>query len=127
MPPSFLQHPDAAAFAHEHEARVLWHSPDHAVVALSVDTLAHTLLVQAVRLRLGDGAVACSVYAIYREGSMTFEAAVRFDCPSDAGALGTALLDCVATAHFHTAVIVPLAREVRTHFGRPHGSSGSAG
>ena len=105
---------------------MLWQSTDHAVVALSVDTLAHTLLVQAVRLRLGDRPC-CSVLAIYREGSMTFEAAVRFDCPSGAGSLAAALLDCVATPHFHAAVIAPLAREVGRHFGKPNADAGDAG
>jgi hypothetical protein len=122
MPPFSFQHPNPGPFAHEHEARVLRRSPDHAVVALSIDTLAHTLIVQAVRLRIGH-VVGCSVYAIYREASMTFEATVRFDCPSEA-AIDSALLDCVATPDFRDAVIGPIACEVRRHFDRPHASPG---
>ena len=75
--------------------------------------LSNTLLVQLVKFPFVDR---YSLYAVYREGGVTFDAFARFDIGDQTGSVAEVLEAYVQTAHFMTAVLVPIGREVERHF-----------
>ena len=80
-----------------------------------VPTLSNTLLVQLLKLPFTDR---YSLYAVYREGDVTFDAIARFDIGEQASCLRELLEAFVQTAAFETAVLQPLFEEVSKHFER---------
>jgi hypothetical protein len=88
-----------------------------ALLTLLVAELPNTMFVQLHGLRLGE-APAYSLYAFYREAEMEFEAATRLQRGKPEKDLAELLNGFVRSPSFRTGVLVPLVREVRTHFRR---------
>ena len=82
-----------------------------------VPGLANTLLVQVYRSLLGKRPT-YSLYAVYREGEMTFDATVRIDVTAPDMRLDELLRRFLRSNDFDLAVIRPIAERVRLHFGR---------
>jgi hypothetical protein len=82
-----------------------------------MNDLPNTLLVQLFGLRVA-GTRKFSLYALYREGDMTFEAVMCFDRGTSKACLDDLLRSFVDRQSFRAAVITPLIREVAAHFGR---------
>ena len=80
-----------------------------------VPTLSNTLLVQLLRLPVSDR---YSLFAVYREGDVTFDAIARFDIGDQTSCLSDLLEAFVQTEAFETAVLQPLVAEVLEHFER---------
>lgn len=88
-----------------------------ALVSSFVQGLADTLLVQLVGNTYGHARI-FSLYSVYREGDMSFDAIMRFKVLDPSMPLEDILGAFVRSLAFEVAVIEPLARRVRQHFGR---------
>ncbi len=90
---------------------------DHvALVALMTPMLPNSVLVQLFGTPFGVRQV-FSLYAVYREDSMTFDAIIRFEPGVEARlSKGDLLQRFVARSSFDRAVLQPLASRVRSHF-----------
>jgi hypothetical protein len=99
------------------ETRLLAEDADFALVSALVPKLANSLLVQLFRCPLGE-AHPMSLYAVYREGGMTFDAIVGFDAGMPAGPLADLLEAFVRSSTFRRAVLKPLRQAVEKHFER---------
>lgn len=107
----------ARPLRHAEAPRTLFTGPDAALISLCVHGWANSLLVQLMRLPVGRSET-FSLYTLYREGSMTFEATVRFDMGESRLPLETVLTAFVRGSEYEQAVLKPLARQVRQHFHR---------
>ena len=97
------------------EYRILSTSRHAVVVSLLTDGLANTALLQLLRIETGVSR-ALSVYAVYREASMTFEASAKlvFERPGDS--LDTIAHTLVRDPEFLGFMLTPVDRAVRRHF-----------
>ena len=75
--------------------------------------MSNTLLVQLVKLPFADR---YSLYVVYREDGVTFDAVAKFDVGDQAGCVADVLEGFVQTANFETAVLQPIVSEVKAHF-----------
>ena len=82
-----------------------------------VPGLPNTLLVQVYRSVFGKRPT-YSLYSVYREGEMTFDATVRIDVTAHDMRLDELLRRFLRSNDFELAVIRPIAERVRLHFGR---------
>jgi hypothetical protein len=96
------------------EFKVLFAGADCALLSLFVGNLSNTLLVQLWANR-GTLEPSFSVYAVYREDSMTFEIIARLD-NVPASPVETVLRAFIEDQDFHDLVIAPLIDKVREHF-----------
>ncbi len=87
-----------------------------ALISAFVPGLPNTLLVQVVRSVFGKRPT-YSLYAVYREGEMTFDATVRIDVTAPDMRLDELLRRFLRSKDFDLAVIRPIAARVRLHFG----------
>lgn len=100
------------------ESHVLQTGENFALVALMTPALSNSVLVQLFAAP-APGARVFSLYAVYREESMTFDAIIRFDPGSEVSLpKGELLQRFVARPAFDAAVLRPLVRGVRAHFDR---------
>jgi hypothetical protein len=99
------------------ETRLLGADADFALVSALVPKLANSLLVQLFRCPLGESH-SMSLYAVYREGGMTFDAIVGFDAGMPSGPLADLLEAFVRGGTFRRAVLTPLRQAVEKHFAR---------
>ena len=95
------------------ELRMLASGPDFALLTVFVPGLANTLLVQLLRMPMTDR---YSLYAVYREGNVTFDAIARFDIGDQAGCFKDLLEAFVQSSDFKTVVVRPIVSEVERHF-----------
>ena len=103
------------------ESNLLQAGENFALLALMTPELPNSVLVQLFGAPV-SGRAAYSLYAVYREESMTFDAIIRFDPGSEAALpKGEVLQRFVARPSFETAVLQPLVRSVRTHFDKLRG------
>jgi hypothetical protein len=95
------------------ELRMLASGTDFALLTVFVPGLANTLLVQLTRMPISDR---YSLYAVYREGNVTFDAIAGFDIGDQVKCFRDLLGGFVRTSDFESAVVRPIVREVRRHF-----------
>lgn len=107
MPRSAPRHSVSRVAAHDDLARL----------TVPIEGLPNRLSLQLYGTPLG-GSRAFSLYALYREGTMTFDAVIRFDRGACGRRLAEVLRAFVASERFRTAVADPLVREVLAHFRR---------
>lgn len=101
---------------HDTESHVLQAGDNFALVALMTPLLPQSVLVQLFGAPV-PGRKAFSLYAVYREESMTFDAIIRFDPGAEASLpKGELLRRFVCRPSFETAVLHPLVESVRRHF-----------
>ncbi len=86
-----------------------------ASISLLSGGLRNSTLLQLVRLSTGKGQ-AFSVYAIYREGPMTFEASAKLQVIRPGRSLESILRDVVTDADFLQTVLAPMKVQVDKHF-----------
>lgn len=86
-----------------------------ASVSLFWEGLRHTILLQLARVATGLGP-AFSVYAVYREGQMTFEASARLQVSRPRRPPETLLHELMHDADFLQAVLAPMRLQVDKHF-----------
>lgn len=99
------------------DSRVLAHGDDFALLSTFVSELPNTLLVQLLRGTFGARQT-FSLYAVYREGGMTFDAIIRFDIAEHGKDLQDVLQHFVDGVAFEAAVLGSLRKEVGHHFRR---------
>lgn len=107
----------AAADPNPVESRVLVSTQQLALLTLFVDGLPNTVLVQLCALRFGTRR-SFSLYVLYREGTVTFDAVTRFQPKGSTRSLGEVLRRFTRTEAFQAVVVAPLVRDVREHFSR---------
>ena len=88
-----------------------------ALLSTFVEGLPNTVLVQLLRSVCGTPA-AYTLYTVYREGPMTFDAIAAFDVGQPRECLADMLKRFVCSAAFESAVMEPIRREADAHFGR---------
>ena len=96
------------------ESRVLASTRDSALLATFVAGLPNTVLVQLSNTR-GMSRRSFSVYAVYREGTTTFEAIVGFEIDRRGARLAEVLRRFVRGSDCRTAIFEPLIQTVREH------------
>lgn len=99
------------------DERILASGDDFALLSAFVPGLPNTVLVQLLRDRHGE-LPAFSLYAVYRESGMTFDAIVGFDIVGPRSPLEDVLMEFVKGAEFEEALLRPLTASVRRHFRR---------
>lgn len=97
------------------EYRMLAADHQRATLSLFADGLSQTTLLQLVGLETGRGR-AYSVYAIYREGGMTFEASALLQVPRPSALPEAVLTDLMQDADFLDSMLRPLRLQVDHHF-----------
>ena len=97
------------------EYRMLAANNQFAVVSLFASGLRNTTLLQLARMATGLGQ-AFSVYAVYREGQMTFEASARLEVLRPSQSLESILHDLVEDADFLHSLLAPMTLQVERHF-----------
>ena len=97
--------------------RMLATSEAVAAASLFVRGLFHTALLQLHCLDTGAGQ-AVSVYAVYREGGMTFEASAQLEVAVSPHSPRSILTDLLVDSQFLDDLFNPMVREVDKHFGR---------
>jgi hypothetical protein len=103
-----------APIQNTNELRILGSGANFALLTVFVPGLANTLLVQLIKLPITDR---YSLYAVYREGNVTFDAIARFDIGDHAECFKDLLEAFVQSPNFENAVVRPIATEVERHFG----------
>lgn len=111
-----------ATKSHLIDARVQSQGIHCAWASVLVANLPNTVLVQLVGTPLG-GRRAFSLYSVYREETMTFDAICRFALRPlprhrTRPPLDQTLRRYLATVEFKRRVLDPLVQEVQAHFGR---------
>lgn len=97
----------------EYQALAIDH--DAAAVSLLFNELHYSILLQLVRL-LGGLTPAFSIYAVYREGQVTFEASAKVAVDRADQSIESLLFDLIQDAEFLDSVVVPIRVEVEKHF-----------
>ncbi len=97
------------------ESRVMAWNSNFALLSMFVPDLSNTLLVQLFGSS-ASGRKVFSLYSVYREGPMTFDAIIRFDMAEPILPLGEVLRRFVEGSEFKTSVLLPMVRIVRRHF-----------
>ena len=100
------------------ESRTLACSSSFALLSAFVPGLRNTLLVQIFRSTFGKRPT-YSLYSVYRESDMTFDATVLIDVTAPDMRLDELLRHFLRSPQFHSAVSRPIASRVHAHFGRP--------
>jgi len=93
--------------------RTLASGADFSLLSAFVSGLSNTLLVQLIKIPISDR---YSLYAVYRERDVTFDAIARFDIGAQAECFKDLLEGFVRSSAFDTAVVRPITKEVERHF-----------
>lgn len=99
------------------DTRTLACTGSFALISAFVPGLPNTLLVQVFRSVFGKRPT-YSLYSVYREGEMTFDATVRIDVTAADMRLDELLRRFLRSPDFDAAVVRPIADRVRMHFAR---------
>lgn len=105
------------SFQRDQQSRILASGRDFALLSTFVTGLAHTVLIQLCR-SAPAGRPVFSLYCLYREGGMTFDAIVEFELGARSLPLAEVLEQFATSAEFETVVLTPLAERVGRHFMR---------
>lgn len=100
------------------EYRLLSASRQAVAISLLADGLANTALLQLLRIETGVSR-SLSIFAVYREASMTFEASAKLRVARPGEALEAILHDLVGDAEFLDFLLAPITGAVDRHFARP--------
>ena len=99
------------------ESRLLASSKDSALLALSVGDLPQSVLTQLSGIPL-QGKRVFSLYSVYREGPMTFDAIIGLEVVDSTLELTEVLSHFVHGSEFRASILTPLIKTVHRHFRR---------